>query len=153
MTTIAICNASTTDWTQLMADPSFYSTAAWQRLRRAKLAETPLCEDCEAMGRLVLANTVDHRIAVSQGGPRIPTLAGLASLCPPCHSAKTARSAEAGAVRTRKPRRGCNHDGTPLDRRHPWASTAKPIDRLDRSPDENSSGLMLNHRLPRTADS
>lgn len=97
-----------------------YSTARWRKIRVLKLATDPLCEDCEAMGRYVSASVVDHRKAVSQGGDPFPPLADLASLCPPCHSAKTARGDEAGAARSSKPRKGCNPDGTPLDRRHPW---------------------------------
>lgn len=99
-----------------------YNTVAWKKLRRYKLATEPFCEDCLAIGRHVLANTVDHRVAISQGGAAFPELSGLASLCPSCHGAKTARSGEAGAVRTSKPRRGCTPDGLPLDQRHPWAA-------------------------------
>lgn len=78
------------------------------------------------MGMVTPANTVDHRVAISDGGDPFPPLEGLASYCPPCHSAKTARGSEAGAIRTTKPRKGCNPDGTPLDRRHPWHAKHKP---------------------------
>jgi len=97
-----------------------YNTQAWQRLRRLKLASSPLCEGCEAMGLITPANTVDHRLPVREGGDPFPPIEELAAYCPPCHSAKTARGSEAGAVRTRKPRKGCNADGTPLDPHHPW---------------------------------
>lgn len=99
-----------------------YNSREWRALRRAKLAATPACEPCAAMGRRTRADTVDHRLAVSQGGPAFPPLSGLTSMCAHCHSAKTARSGEAGAVRTRKPRRGCRPDGTPVDPMHPWNS-------------------------------
>src|SRR3546814_17193308 len=72
------------------------------------------------MGRLPLANTVDHVVAISEGGHAFPGHDGLASYCPACHSAKTARGSEAGAVRSSKPRRGCDADGNPLDPDHPW---------------------------------
>lgn len=98
-----------------------YSTANWQRLRALKLSTEPFCEGCAAMGRPhVIANTVDHSIAISEGGPAFPGIDGLRSYCPPCHNAKTARGVEAGAVRTSKPRKGCDTDGNPLDRMHPW---------------------------------
>lgn len=97
-----------------------YNTAAWQRLRKAKLSRDPLCEDCQAMGRITPANHVDHCHAISDGGDAFPPLDELSSKCAPCHSAKTARGAEAGAVRSSKPRRGCSTDGTPLDSKHPW---------------------------------
>ncbi len=98
-----------------------YNTGAWKKLRAAHLAHSPFCEGCTAMGNPYrLANTVDHRHAMSEGGPAFPGHDGLASYCPSCHSAKTARGAEAGAIKSTKPRRGCNPDGTPLDPSHPW---------------------------------
>lgn len=97
-----------------------YNTAAWARLRTAHLALEPLCRACQAEGRLTTANTVDHVVAISEGGAPFPGHDGLASYCAPCHSAKTARGAEAGAIRSSKPRRGCNPDGSPLDPAHPW---------------------------------
>lgn len=96
-----------------------YNTAQWKRLRLMQLAQHPACEQCQDEERLTLASVVDHRTAIRMGGAPFDQ-SNLASLCPPCHSAKTARGAEAGAIRTRKPRKGCNPDGTPLDRRHPW---------------------------------
>jgi 5-methylcytosine-specific restriction enzyme A len=99
-----------------------YSTQRWQRLRKAQLAAFPLCEGCKP--GVVIANHVDHRRAISDGGEPFPPIGvGLASLCASCHSAKTARGAEAGAVKTTRPmqpRKGCDADGNPLDPRHPW---------------------------------
>lgn len=98
-----------------------YNTAKWQKLRRAHLARFPFCEGCEASGRkFIIANTVDHRHPISEGGDPFPGHGGLASYCPGCHSAKTARGTEHGAVKSTKPRKGCNPDGTPLDPDHPW---------------------------------
>ena len=107
-----------------------YNTANWKRLRKAHLALFPMCEGCEAMGRMVLANTVDHRISVNAGGDPFPSHDGLASYCPSCHGAKTARGIEAGAVRSTKPRRGCNPDGSPLDPAHPWHGKSLRAERL-----------------------
>lgn len=100
-----------------------YNTTRWQRLRKRKLQRDPLCEDCKAIGTLRPANTVDHRHAISDGGAPFPPLDDLSSKCPPCHSAKTARGVEAGAVRTSKPRKGCDADGNPLDAAHPWSKS------------------------------
>jgi len=97
-----------------------YNTSRWQRLRRAHLDLYPECEGCREMGRLSPANTVDHRIPINAGGHPFPAHDGLASYCPACHGAKTARGVEAGAVRTTKPRRGCNPDGSPIDPSHQW---------------------------------
>lgn len=106
-----------------MASAGFpYNTAQWKRLRLAHLAIEPACRGCKAMGRLRAANTVDHIVPMSEGGPPYPGHDGLASYCPACHGAKTARGAEAGAARTSKPRRGCDANGDPLDPSHLWKS-------------------------------
>jgi 5-methylcytosine-specific restriction protein A len=98
-----------------------YNTSRWQKLRAAKLARDPLCDDCLRTGMVVAADTVDHRLAISQGGHPFPALGELSSKCAPCHSRKTARGAEAGAARTDKPMKGCTSDGLPIDPLHPWA--------------------------------
>jgi len=97
-----------------------YSTAAWKRLRKSHLSRFPLCVSCETMGKLTFANTVDHIVPISAGGPAFPSHDGLHSYCAACHSRKTARGVEAGAVRTRKPIKGCDINGHPLDPAHPW---------------------------------
>jgi len=117
-----------------------YNTAAWQRLRRAHLDQFPMCEDCGAIGRMVLANTVDHRVPISAGGDPFPGHDGLASYCPACHGAKTARGVEAGAVRTRKPRRGCDASGQPLDPAHQWHGKSL---RAERTISSSKSSLEL----------
>lgn len=97
-----------------------YSTAQWQRLRLSHLAIEPACRQCRAEGSLTLANTVDHVVAISAGGDPFPGHDGLQSLCASCHGWKTSAGLEAGAVRSTKPRRGCDADGRPIDPRHPW---------------------------------
>ncbi len=100
-----------------------YSTARWQRLRKLKLAEEPRCQGC-LPHRLTIASHVDHLHAISDGGDAFPSLDGLRSLCLPCHSAKTARGPEAGAIKTSKPQRGCDSNGVPLAPNHPWNAGA-----------------------------
>lgn len=118
-----------------------YNTANWKRLRKAHLAASPWCEGCKAMGKPhVLANTVDHRVPISEGGPAFPGFDGLASYCPACHSAKTARGAEAGAVRSSKPRRGCDAEGNPLDAAHPWKSLRADAGRPPPNPEIDLPG-------------
>jgi len=97
-----------------------YNTATWLRLRVAHLSLEPACRSCREHGLLVMANTVDHVIPISSGGDPFPAHDGLVSYCAPCHSSKTARGSEAGAIKTNKPRKGCNADGSPLDPDHPW---------------------------------
>ncbi len=102
---------------------SIYNTARWKQLRLAHLALYPLCRDCAERGMTVLANTVDHVVPVSAGGSAYPGHDGLSSLCGPCHSRKTARGVEAGAVRTTRKagvRKGCDAAGNPIDPTHPW---------------------------------
>lgn len=94
-----------------------YSTRRWQRIRKAKLQQTPLCEYCPA-GTTTPATEVDHRKAIIDGGAPFD-MDNLASSCKPCHSRKTAASKEAGAAR------GVRHGvdpatGLPLDPRHWW---------------------------------
>jgi len=116
-----------------------YNTARWQRLRRAHLSRSPLCIGCQAMGRLTPANTVDHVRPISDGGPAFPGHDGLASYCPSCHGAKTARGAEAGAVRSIKPRKGCDADGNPLDQAHPWSGKSLTAGVGKTAPDPKNS--------------
>ncbi|WP_082635044.1 HNH endonuclease [Sphingobium baderi] len=112
-----------------------YNTTTWKRLRAAHLSLHPQCEGCEAMGRLTLANTVDHRVAISDGGHPFPGHDGLASYCAPCHGAKTARGSEAGAIKSTKPRKGCNPDGSPLDPAHPWSEKSLRAEPKGPTPD------------------
>ena len=67
-----------------------YSTAHWQRLRRAKLAQDPLCQYCPP-GEVTLASQVDHCKAIKDGGDPW-AWDNLASTCQPCHSKKTYHS-------------------------------------------------------------
>lgn len=98
-----------------------YNTAQWKRLRERQLHLHPLCEACIANGGMVrAANHVDHRRAINDGGEAFPDHDGLASLCHACHSRKTARGPEAGAVKTSRPRKGCDVNGWPLDPEHHW---------------------------------
>lgn len=97
-----------------------YSTARWQRLRLLKLQTSPLCEDCLARDIVKGARAVDHRMPISMGGEAFPPLEELAALCIPCHSRKTARGPEAGAVKARFQVKGCDENGEPLDRAHQW---------------------------------
>lgn len=95
-----------------------YSTSTWQRLRRAKLDASPLCEPCEKHGRLVPANTVDHVIAIAAGGDPFPPLSGLMAMCQHCHNTKTAALDRAGGSGIAF--KGCGLDGFPVDPAHPF---------------------------------
>ncbi|UXT40791.1 HNH endonuclease [Agrobacterium tumefaciens] len=97
-----------------------YSTAAWQRLRIAKLSQTPVCEACRMLGRIEIAEVVDHVKAIASGGDPFPPLEGLMSLCAPCHNSKTnakdRRNATTGrSSGHRRALKGFDVDGNPID--------------------------------------
>lgn len=93
-----------------------YSTAAWRRLRKAKLATDPLCEYCPP-GVVTPATQVDHRTAINDGGDAW-AWENLASSCAACHSRKTSHIEVHGHGRV--PVAGCDADGLPLDPEHAW---------------------------------
>jgi 5-methylcytosine-specific restriction protein A len=93
-----------------------YTTQRWQRLRKRKLQEHPLCQSCLQLGRIEPAAVVDHRVRISGGGDPFPALDQLASLCARCHNAKT-NAEQMGEDYLRK---GCDVFGYPLDPKHPW---------------------------------
>jgi 5-methylcytosine-specific restriction endonuclease McrA len=66
-----------------------YTTQRWQRLRQAKLRESPLCKLCLEFGRLEPATVADHVTPIKAGGDPYPPLSGLMSFCVPCHNTKT----------------------------------------------------------------
>ena len=94
-----------------------YSTQRWQRLRRLKLAEHPLCQACLQVGRIEPATVVDHHTPVTAGGEAFPALDLLASLCMPCHNRKSCAERVGESNWLLK-----GHDvfGYPLDPAHPW---------------------------------
>lgn len=97
-----------------------YNTAAWKRLRAAKLAREPLCEYCPAGEKIKPATQVDHRLAINKGGSPW-AWDNLASTCERCHSRKTAYIDRLGKGRV--PVKGCDPlTGLPLDRGHWWAN-------------------------------
>lgn len=98
-----------------------YSTAAWQRLRQAKLSAQPMCEVCLLRGRSVLAEAVDHIKAIKSGGDPFPALDGLMSMCTTCHSVKTNRQDRAGGKGGLA--KGCGVDGGPIDPGDGWYTT------------------------------
>ena len=97
-----------------------YDTIQWKRVRKLKLAEQPLCEHCEAVGVVRPATDVDHVVSIEDGGAAFD-MNNLASLCHSCHSRKTARENRGfGNERSKRPMKGCDANGLPLDPSHPW---------------------------------
>src|SRR5262245_9408044 len=98
-----------------------YNTARWQRLRREKFREHPLCQSCLQWGKLTVATVVDHHTPISAGGEPFPALEELVSLCESCNNTKT--RAEHGE--TNWLHKGCDIFGYPLDPAHPWYHRGK----------------------------
>lgn len=65
----------------------FYNSAAWRKLRKLKLAQNPVCEQCQRR----LAREVDHVKPRAQHPELALDITNLQSLCTPCHSRKTIR--------------------------------------------------------------
>lgn len=94
-----------------------YDLKKWLELRELKLHANPLCEACLKRNRLQPATAVDHIVAVNAGGDWFPPLDGLMSLCASCHNRKSNLVEQQGKALTEK---GCDIEGNPLDRSHPW---------------------------------
>lgn len=56
----------------------------WEKVRKAYLAKHPLCEACEAEGRVMPAVLVHHKKPIADGGDRLNE-DNLMSLCTTCH--------------------------------------------------------------------
>ena len=57
----------------------------WNMLSKRKRAHNPLCEDCEANGRIEPATEVHHIVPVSVNKHLIHEWTNLVSLCGYCH--------------------------------------------------------------------
>jgi 5-methylcytosine-specific restriction protein A len=97
-----------------------YNTAAWKRLRLAKLAANPLCYACELRGRLVPAVAVDHVTAIAAGGDPFPPLDGLMSLCQRCHNEKTNAVDRPDRAASGRRFKGFDAAGNPIDPGDAW---------------------------------
>lgn len=64
----------------------------WQKLRLIVLAEEPLCFYCNARGRVVAADTVDHKTPKTRGGT--DDRDNLCGACSTCNFSKAGRTAE-----------------------------------------------------------
>ncbi|NRQ15781.1 HNH endonuclease signature motif containing protein [Ensifer sesbaniae] len=107
-----------------------YGTPQWRGLRAAKLSVQPLCEACLRREVVEEAKVVDHIIAIAKGGDPFPPLAGLMSMCEPCHNAKTNAKDHPNASGFRRALKGYDVDGNPIDPEG-WETGAfagRPID-------------------------
>jgi 5-methylcytosine-specific restriction protein A len=58
--------------------------ARWRKVREMYVKISPLCEMCEAEGRVVPVEEVHHKIPLDKGGT--DDFGNLMSLCKSCHS-------------------------------------------------------------------
>jgi 5-methylcytosine-specific restriction protein A len=72
------------------ADGAAYKSAAWAQLRAAQLSRAPLCAGCQSRGIVTAATVVDHVWPWRAIGPHAFRANRFQSLCPECHSIKTA---------------------------------------------------------------
>lgn len=78
----------------------------WMERRARWISEHPLCEYCQAKGRVTAAEEVDHGVPLFKGGADDET--NFVSTCRSCHKDKTARD------RGYRPPRRIGLDGYPL---------------------------------------
>lgn len=90
------------------------NSAAWGKLRRAVLADEPLCRMCKAQGLIEPATEVDH-----MAGAWDNRRESLQPLCKSCHSKKTAAE-----MAGRPMRQGCDEQGYPIGSDHHWNQAA-----------------------------
>ncbi len=97
-----------------------YNTAAWQRLRKAKLAADPLCYACKLRGTVTAAIAVDHVQAIAAGGEPFPPLSGLMSMCERCHNEKTNAVDRSDRRASGRRFKGFDAHGNPIDPGDDW---------------------------------
>lgn len=78
------------DYTYKETD-SVYQTPAWRIIRQRQLSIQPLCQGCLTRGRVDAAKHVDHVFPWKQIGKHAFLNNVFQSLCPECHSHKTAQ--------------------------------------------------------------
>lgn len=65
--------------------------ARWQRASKQRLAQYPLCAECERRGVATPATVTDHVVPHRGDAALFWDPANWQSLCKPCHDAKTRR--------------------------------------------------------------
>lgn len=64
----------------------FYDSAAWKKVRKAKIQANPLCERCLSQGKLEEAKVVHHKVEVRVDDALALDMDNLESLCSKCHN-------------------------------------------------------------------
>jgi 5-methylcytosine-specific restriction protein A len=67
------------------------SSARWRKVRRLKLSNDPLCEDCLEHGVTTAATQVHHIRGIASHPELAFSIENLCSLCSTCHAKREAR--------------------------------------------------------------
>jgi 5-methylcytosine-specific restriction protein A len=67
------------------------SSGRWKKVRRLKLQQDPLCEDCKEHGVTTVATQVHHLKGVASHPELAFVMENLRSLCTTCHAKREAR--------------------------------------------------------------
>ncbi|QQN73943.1 HNH endonuclease signature motif containing protein [Croceicoccus sp. YJ47] len=86
----------------------------WQRERLVFLDQHPLCERCEADGRVEAATVVNHRIPHKGNMKLFWDRSNWEATCKRHHDSDIQREERSGVVK------GNGRDGRPTDPCHPW---------------------------------
>ena len=94
---------------------ALYKTKQWQAMREQKLFDQPLCERCDAKGKMTIA-TVVHHIERHEGDENLFFCGqeGLASSCERCHNSDEQQ------IENRGYSTEVGSDGLPMDHNHPF---------------------------------
>lgn len=90
-----------------------YKTYRWQKIRKAHMAQQPLCVMCEQQGKLVLGKICDH-IIPHKGNEELFFNGKLQSLCKLHHDSTKQR------MEARKIEIGGDVSGQPIDKNSHW---------------------------------
>ena len=90
-----------------------YGMRRWRRKAKAQLRAEPLCQLCDAVGKITAAAVADH-VVPHAGDPEKFWFGKLQSLCKVCHNSIKAVEERTGYLK------GAGADGMPLDPNHPW---------------------------------
>lgn len=70
----------------------FYNSWPWRKLRKSYLSAHPVCVKCEAEGKIVEGNYVDHIQRIADGGAKLDE-SNLQTLCKHHHNSKSGKEA------------------------------------------------------------
>ncbi len=90
-----------------------YKTKRWAKIRARQLQTHPLCQWCEAKGRIVAATVCHHDDPKQKNSPATFFLGPFTSLCAPCHDSMAQQIERIGYSKA------VGEDGWPTDERHP----------------------------------